>query len=320
MNMITFIFVIVIIVLLFLIVSQYISKKSNTDIEKMDTSYDDDNIDKDLPKVEPNFIEAQFHQDYLDVITSFNNIATTNRQIFNINNVPCKVYHNVDVSDVGKIVEEFIDELNNDIAKNVPYTHNVNSGWDEQLPEKTVESGWEKIQRSLGLPPSLFNKPVMKTRVNLVQFSHITKYETESEIKYKCHVIISKNKVHDQLVVQCSFVLPKGMTNTTSHVIIESIYVLGFLTTQGLGVDRVPMDNLYYFDSLEQNNIITGKTVAQELTNKFKLRQKLMQERVDNMDLDTQEKYRETPSIASYDSYQVTQTIFDDMFADKKFY
>jgi len=319
--MITFALVIVIIILFILIVTQYISTKQISSVEKMtssDNDYDDNS--QDMKKIEPNFVEAHFHQDYLDVITSFNNISTTNRQIFNINNIPCKVTHNVDVSDVGKIVEEFMDELNTDIIKNVPYTHTQNSGWDEQLPEKTVESGWEKIQRSLGLPPSLFNKPVMKTPVSLVQFSNITKYETESEIKYTCRVVISKKNVHDQLVVQCSFVLPKGMTNTTSHIIIESIYILGFLTTQGLGVDRVPMDNLYYFDSLEQNNMITGKTVAKEMMNKFNLRQKLMQERVDNMDIDTQEKYYETPSLATYNSYKNTQTIFDDMFSEKKFY
>jgi hypothetical protein len=303
-----------------IILSKYVAKKSPNNVENLSVEI--------LPKshehnqkhsTEPIFVEAQFHQDYLDVITSFGNISSGNRQIFNVNNIPCKVTHNIDIVDVGKIVEQFIEELNNDIEKNVPLMHTPNSGWDEFMPDRTVESGWDKVQHALGLPSSLFNKPVMNSHVDLVQFSDVVKYETESEIKYKCKIIISKQKVHDKLVIQCEFVLPKGMTNNATHVIPESINILGFLTIHGMGVDRVPMDNLYNFDSLEQNNMLDGKTISKELMNKFSLRQKVMQERVDNMDIDTQEKYYETPSLAEYNSYKNTQTIFDDMFHEKKF-
>lgn len=317
--MIRIILIIMIIVLIFIIWRKY--KQSTNDVEHMVTlnTMPTDKPPFMSPMIEPNLIEAMFHQDYMDVITSFGNISPNQRQIFNINNVPCKVTQETDVSDVGDIVGQFIETLNNDISKNVPLVHTVSSGWDEQLPEQTNESGWEKVQRQLGLPTSLYNKPKMNTHVKLVQFSNITKYETENEVKYKCKIVIMKKKVHDKLVIQVEFVIPKGLINDGTNVIIETIHVLGYLTEQGLGTDRIKTDDFYYFDSLEKNNMITGKTVANELMKKYNLRKNVMQERIDGMDIDTQEKYYNSPSPAEYDTYKLTQTIFDDMKSHNQF-
>jgi hypothetical protein len=271
------------------------------------------------PKIDPNFIEAKFHSDYMDVITSFNNLSPNQRQIFNINNVPCAVTKGVDVSKVGGIVDEFIGSLNEDMRNNVPTSRTSSSGWDEILPEHSGESGWEKVQRQLGLPISLFNKPKMNMPVKLTQFSDITKYETENETKYACKIIIAKKKVKDELVVKLSFVVPKGLTNSRTNIIIEHIDVIGYITSQGLGMDRLETDDFYYFDSLEKNNMITGKTVATEMMKKYNIKKKVMQERIDGMDIDTQEKYYNTPSQTEYDTYKMTQTVFDDMFGQKNF-
>jgi len=267
--------------------------------------------------IEPNFIEAMFHADYMDVATAFNNLSPNQRQIFNINNVPCEVTKDTDIAVVGEIVNDFIKSVNDNIQTSVPLIHTVNSGWDETLPEHTGLSGWEKVQKQLGLPTTLYNKPKMNTNVKLICFNNIVKYETENETKYVCKIVIQKNKVKDKLVIKVSFVLPKGLKNT--NVIIETISILGYTTTQGLGTDRTSTDDFYYFDSLEQNNMLTGKTVARELMKKYDVKKKIMQERIDGMDLDTQEKYHDTPSPSSYDSYRATQTVFDDMFEKKKF-
>ena len=271
------------------------------------------------PKINPNFIEAKFHSDFMDVISAFNDISPSQRQIFNINNVPCDVQKGVDVERVGEIVQEFINELNEDIKKNVPLIHTANTGWDEVVPEHTVESGWEKVQRQLGLPTSLFNKPKMNTSVSLESYSHVIKYETENEIKYSCKVVLAKDKVKDKLVIQISIVQPKGMDK--NQVIIETIDILGYLTEQGLGVDRQKTDDFYYFDSLDrrEGNILTGDVILQELVKKYDMKQQVMQERIDGMDMDVKDKYRTSPSPAAYDSYKLTQTIIDDMTKDKKF-
>lgn len=281
------------------------------------------NIDmKQLPKthtkINPNFIEAMFHKDYMDVLTSFGNLSP-NRQIFNINNVPCKVTYNDDIQIISDIIYDLITSINDDIAKNVPLTHTVSSGWDEQLPENMSESGWEKVQKQLGLPPSLYNKPVMNTRVSLVRFSNAIKYETDSEVKYKCNVVVRKNKVRDKLVFCAEVVIPKGLFGGSQNVVIETLTMLGYLTEQGLGTDRLPTDDLYYFDCLEENNMITGKTVVNELMSKYNIKRKLMQERIDGMDVDVQDIHNNVPSPAEYDTYKVTQTIFDDIKHEQKY-
>lgn len=268
--------------------------------------------------VKPSFIEAQFHQDYMDVISAFNDISPNQRQIFNINNVPCKVMHGVDIENVGKMVTDFVDSINDDISRNVPLIHTANSGWDETLPEYSGKSGWEKVQESLGLPTSLYNKPKLNTKVNLVQFSDVIKYETETELKYTCKIIISKNEVKDKLVIQVSFVHPKEIQNV-ENIILETISVIGYLSKQGSEGDIIPTEDFYYFDSLEKNNMITGKTVATELMKKYELRQNVMQEQIDGMELDVQEKYAQSPTNADYESYGVTQTIFDDMSNNKMY-
>lgn len=318
-SMITIILVVIIaiILILFWIKSRDVPKKSEQLINMNDIPTRTHRKSKHT--VEPNFIEAKFHADYMDVSTSFNNLSPNQRQIFNINNVPCKVTKDVDIQELDEIIKEFISSLNDDIRKNVPMVHTASSGWDEVLPEHVGESGWEKVQRQLGLPVSLYNKPKMNTKVKLVQFSNVIKYETENEIKYVCHIVISKHKVADNLVVKISFVLPKKLENNGNNVILENIDIIGYMTEQGLGTDRNEMDDFYYFDSLEKNNMITGKTVATEMMKKYEMREKVMQERIDGMDSETQEKYRTSPSPAEYDTYKMTQTVIDDMFGEKLF-
>lgn len=324
--MLTVILIITIVIIIFLIWMKTSKKQYNENSKNIEnlSNIETENVpiikpNPMAPKVNPNFIEAKFHSDYMDVINAFNDISPNQRQIFNINNVPCKVTHETDIAIVGKIVSDFVSSINDDIKTNVPLVHTVNSGWDEVLPENNVKSGWEKVQESLGLPASLYNKPKLNTKVRLVQFSDVTKYETENEIKYECKIVISKDNVKDKLVIKVSFVHPKSLVGDDTNIILETISVLGYLTNQGLGTDRIEMDNFYQFDSLEKNNMITGKTVATELMKKYKLRQKVMQEQIDGMDLDTQEKYAQSPSSADYDSYKLTQTIFDDMNGNKTF-
>lgn len=308
--------IIIAIIILYLL---YHKKENLIDIPNTSTT-DSEYIEPTTKKVkqtdEKNFVPAKYHQDYIDVITAFNNLSPNQRQVFNINNVPCKVSKNVDLDKVEKIISDFINNVNNEIKEHVPSVRSVNSGWDENLPEPQIMSGFEKVQKQLGLPISLYNKPIMKTNIKFISYAGVVKYETENEIKYTCEIVISKGKVKDDLVIQVSFVLVKGLAK--EQVILEDITVLGFNTSQGLEVNRVLSDDLYRFDSLDKNNVISREEIAGELMKKYNLKRKIMQERIDGDYPEDREKY-DTPSPATYDSYKVTQTIMDDMYGDKQF-
>ena len=166
---ITIIIVVSILIIILLILAK---SRRHEAVERL-TTIDKPNKTRYIAEIDPNFIEGQFHADYMDVITSFNNLSANRRQIFNINNVPCEVTKDVDQHEVYDMLVDFTETLNEDIKKNVPMMHTANSGWDELLPEHTVETGWEKVQKQLGLPTSLFTKPKMHTHVRLSKFSYL---------------------------------------------------------------------------------------------------------------------------------------------------
>lgn len=262
------------------------------------------------------FTDAKFHIGYVDVINAFNNLAPNQRQIFNINNVPCKVTNDYNNKEITEMLNDFVESVNKDIKVNVMSVHSVNSGWDEQVFEPEIKSGWDKVQESLGLPATLYQRPAVKTHVSLDGFSNVVKYETENEIKYDVRIVLSKEKIKDKLVIKGSFVIVKGILGNEARVLIETLDILGFLTSQGMGTDRIDLDNYYYFDSLEKNNMLTGKTIEKELMKKYDMRRKVMQERIDNSDMDVKEKYATSPSPSDYDTYKMTKNIIDDMNVD----
>ena len=93
-----------------------ISKREDFTDNCKDSNYDsDDQLEKlleftqeDMGKfINPTFTEGQFHNDYRDTITAFNNIAPSQKQIFNQGNIPI-VLSNPPVREVKKLIRDFI--------------------------------------------------------------------------------------------------------------------------------------------------------------------------------------------------------------------
>lgn len=274
------------------------------------------------------FIEAQFHNDYRDTISAFNNIAPSQKQVFNIANVPVN-FTNPNPSEVKKLLYDFLKELNKNIINEVPDYRNPNTGWDEPLEDLKCESGWDKSMKSLGLPKSLYPDPAKKQKVKLIKLDHVEKYETEDEIKYACFLFLKKPNAEDILVVKVSFVLDKrninedrlffDQKNIETRVILEEIFILGYMTERGVGRNNHPRDKFYNFYDLEKDGIMDDKAILNQLNKKLAERHRETQ-RFDNT-LDDQFRLlkKESPNISNYNSFQVTQTIYDD-FTKPKYY
>ena len=122
------------------------------------------------------FIEAQFHNDYRDTLTAFNNIAPSQRQTFNLAHLPVAMSNlKPNGNETNGIIKDFISELNENIIGVVPDYRVINSGWDEQLIEPEFKSGWEAHMEKLGLPKSLYPDPAKKALVELIKVDHIEK-------------------------------------------------------------------------------------------------------------------------------------------------
>lgn len=327
-------------------------KKQNTqndNQEKFDANNieSDDNYDyleellkfsrEDLNKfINPYFTEGQFHNDYRDVITAFNNVAPSQKQIFNQGNIPVK-FSNPPFAEVKRMLRDFIKEVNQNILTKVPDVRQINSGWDEVVPEKRVQSGWEKQMEKLGLPTSIYSEPICKGKIRLVAVDHVEKYETEDEIRYICYMFIQKKNVRDQLLVKVSFVIDKRFINKDrkffdetsdskkheenvdrSHVVIEEIFIIGSMSDKGTNKSTDIADQFYNFagSGFENNEFIDQNTIMKELMHKFRERSRETNNFNSALDEEGRNFHKDLPNLRNYKSYQATTTIYDD-FEDK---
>lgn len=265
------------------------------------------------------FTTTQFHQDYIDVINSFNDydgIAPHAKQLFNINNVPVIIKKNVDVDKVGQMVNDFIIEINKKIKQNSSIYDNATvDNWRNIKYKQKYKDGFQEVQKSLGLPETLYNDPIKETRVYLIQYSDITRYATENEMRYVVYVILGRELSRDQMLVKVNFIEDYKMPR---NIIIENIDIIGFIAVRAVGLQYVDINNYYNFDSLEDNNMIDINKLMNELEYKRQIKTQLMQERIG--DLHPDDKYTHMQIEPNkYQSFKNTRTIYEDIYGEKHF-
>ena len=268
------------------------------------------------------FIEAQFHNDYRDTLTAFNNIAPSQKQIFNINNLPLD-FSISKHSEVTKLINDFMLELNKNVKNEVPDYRTSNNGFDELMPDKQMKTGWDKQMQELGLPKSLYPDPAKKGLITLLKVDHVEKYETEDELKYVCYLFLKKINVEDILVIKVSFVLDKKVVNLErtffyekpieTHVVLEEIFMLGYMTEQGVGRTNDFRDKFYNFGNLEKDGIMDDQEIMKQLNQKLMMRHMETQRFDNTLDDQFRQLKLQAPHLSNYNSFQVTQTIYDDL-------
>ena len=281
-----------------------------------------DVIEKNI--VKDNFIETQFHNDYRDVISALNDLVPSHKQIFNVANIPLK-YSEPDHNEVTGMTTDFIETLNNTVKKVVSKVRNNNTGWDEPLEDPAVESGWDKIQRGLGNVP-VHTRPLGKTNITLVSIEQVQKYETEGEIKYTCRIIIQKEGADDQMLLKVSFVVDKSnmtdednffqLRNVEMDVTLEEAFIEGYLSDYGSDSRKqyeLVKNKFYQLDNMEHNNMTDPKYIQNELLKHHRKREKEAEYRNSLLDEEGRDFHHNLPNVGKYSSYDVTQTIFDDM-------
>lgn len=281
----------------------------------------------------PNFLNLQFHNDYRDLMTSLHNIIPERRQRFNTANIPI-TYTEGDASEIEikPMAQDLVHVINQNIKTQVPQERHKNSGWDEAMIDPLAESGWEKTQKSLGLPVSLYQQPAQNGLINLVAINNVQKYETEDEAKYTADIVIQKSGVEDQAIIKPSFVVDKRILRDENNffinkkvdmrVFIEDITIIGYLSKGGPDSKlEFDMQDVKYYDynTLEKNNMTDPKQVLDILMDKYDKRTKEMELRNAMLDDEGQAYHKSLPHMYQYDNIKGTRTIFDDM-TKKKFF
>ncbi|ARF09425.1 hypothetical protein Indivirus_1_48 [Indivirus ILV1] len=283
-------------------------------------------------KLNHNLLDIQWHNDYRDVQDGIQNLVADRRQRFNLANIPL-IYSEPETDEVKVLVNDFIYVLNDNIRSRVPRERNPNSGWDEAVPDPNIKSGWEKSQESLGLPTSLYQNPAPKSIVRLISIEYVQKYETDDEIKYSVVMVLQKENVDDQMVVQASFVQDKRpltdennffiTTKVDMKIIIEDVYIKGFLSNDGPDAGilaAADKEKFYDFDTMEINNMTDPKEIQRILMEKYRIKSQEMEQRNAMLDEEGREFHRTLPSLYDFSNVKGTRTIFDDFNTKKVFY
>jgi hypothetical protein len=300
-------------------------------------SWDDSNNSTVVSKnhLNSNFINIQFHNDYRDIITAFNNLVPDKKQRFNLPNRPLH-YSEPESAEVRNLVNDFIKIINDNLQTEVPSHRNPNSGWDEMIPDPTIKSGWDKTQESLKLPTSLYEDPTSKAPIKLISIKQVQKYETEDEIKYSIEIVIQKVNVEDQMIIKGSFVQDKQplhnennffkTSNIEMKITIEDLFIIGYLSDHG-SKDTVKLfeslgdreEKWYDYNKLEYNNMTDPKYIQKILMEKYKQRTDEMEQRNAMLDEEGQQFHKELPHIYDFSNIKGTRTIFDDFNTPKTF-
>lgn len=287
------------------------------------------------------FIEVQYHADYNDVITAINDL-TPQKELFNLGFLPV-VETEPNRGNVKSLVKLFLRKINNDITQNVQEYLHTNSGWNDMGKRRREKSGFEEQMEELGLPGSLYAEPAGKARVRLVKVDKAIQSTTEDQIRFTIYIIIQKENVSDQMVLRIHFFMEredlgnndrddranfftKGLKdendneiNENQIVIIEQIFVIGFLTDSGKPKTR--MDKFHEYEGINyENGMIDQEKVIKMMLIKHKERENELNAFLNTTDNETKEIH-DIPGIDSYSQYKNTRTIMDDLakFPHKSF-
>lgn len=266
-------------------------QKKETYGEIDDTIFDDiynDDVyetvynNKNQVEIKPYFFENQFNNDFRDVITGLDNIVESGKPLFNRSNLPVE-YTPIKKSEVKNLLKAFIRTLNYNIKNKVQDYTNVGNGWLNVIPNETVESGWDRQMKELGLPEDLYNKPASRNKVRVIKIDKVEKMSTGEQVRINIYLILQKENVSDQMVLKVSFVMDRNDINNDRdffknneeinlNVHIEQTFIVGYLSDQSYGSKR-PYTDFYTFENIEKDNILDQEEIFKQLKKKYEQQQ-----------------------------------------------
>lgn len=273
---------------------KYSGKSMHKDVFKYFDKLDDFNEESKEQSIKtatlnPYFQEIQFHQDYRDTMNAFN-LMCDQKNVFNKNFLPLLKNSHATLTEVTNIVDQFITTLNENIVKNVDdIAASKLLSWNDNMPPVTndndiinTKSSWEKYNKELGLPNSIYQQPAKREKVNLLKIDNIDKYETSDQLKYSIYLILQKPSSIDQMIVKVSFVIDKSDANLEreffdknknsyeTKIVIEEISIIGFLIKTGSGKPKTQRQKFYDYDGFSEGRLISEKDVIEQLNKKRK--------------------------------------------------
>lgn len=260
-------------------------------------------------RIKPYILNIKFHTNYRDIITAVDNMLPVPKNIFNKINIPVK-YSTGNYKESKEISSEFVNLLKNHINR-LPHERNINTGWDEALPDPNIKSGWDKFTEKIGIPNSLYEPIAKNGNIYLIDIFNYEKYETEDEIKYSMIIILGKSLVDDQILIKLSVVKNKIYSNTLlQKIILEEINIMGYLSDYGDSNEpKNTREPFYAFNQMTKSDIINNHNILSELEKNFNSKMNIVQNMLGTTEPDT---LIFKPELIKNKS-NISRTIVDDM-------
>jgi hypothetical protein len=210
----------------------------------------DTTINKNIKK--SNIYNIQYNYNFIDVINSIKYIQS-NRIIFNKESSPVK-YYKISKSEENNLSNIFVSKLNEYIRKKIIIPSNV-------------KSGWEKVQKKLGLP-TLYNNEIFKSNINIYKINSSGKYVTKNQTKYVLNITFKKENIKERIVMEINII-----ENKNKDIIIQNIFIVGYTNLDKYNFET---HNALNYDIAKENssdkfNELTDVTeIQKQLYNKYK--------------------------------------------------
>lgn len=296
-----------------------------------DTESDSDSLScYKVKQLNRELLTIQYHKDYYDTITGINYL-TSQKELFNLNFLPVK-----EIKPTNEIIHElsdlFISKLNHEIDNTVNEFNNPNSGWNDMGKQKRIKNGFEEAQEDLGLVGTIHNEGTKKQKVELIKIQDATQLNTDDQARIILTVVIQKPNTVDQMVLTVNFFMeredmkkdrddrenffnknlnPEITQLSEQDIIIEQIFIVGFLTNKGEA--KTVMDNIHNYDNIRNaDGTIDQEKVINAMIKKQNERSKELSSFYCSMSKEDKELH-DVPSLGEYQSYKNTRTIIDDL-------
>jgi len=222
----------------------------------------------------------QFHNDYKDVITAFDIICESGRPVFNRSSEPVK-YKPLENSQGAQMIEVFMSQLNTVMKDKIKDVVSMENGFNNIQENPSVESGWEKQMKKLGIPSNIYDKGTKKAVIRLIKVDKVDMFETDSQIKYDIYCIIQKDGSYDQMVIKVGFVMDRNDMNEDRNffnddktvdlnVHVENIFVVGYMTNHSYGSQNKNIrQDFYTFENIEKDGMMDDAEVIKQLKKKY---------------------------------------------------
>ena len=252
-------------------VSKIPSKQSKKQFDKQSQHAYSKNHKTSQEQQKSEFLDNQYHQDYIYTITAINNL-TPQKELFNLGFLP--VVETTPASNiVKKLTKMFISKVNNEIDTDVQEFLHTNSGWGDMGKRRRTKSGFEEAMEDLGLPGTTYNEPAKKSKLILIKVDKAEQYNTDEQIRFIIYMVVQNENVKDHMVLQVKFFMERGdlsgsrddrdnffekeLTNydkkDTDHaVIIEQALTVGYLTNAGN--KKTKMDKFHDYDGVHKKD------------------------------------------------------------------